>query len=209
VDVSRIYRILAGLVGLGALGVQFALLLERMNGDIAAATLRFFTYFTLLSNIVGAASFLFPSLAPKSAPGRFFARPPVRTAATLYLLVVGAVYHTILASRWDPQGWQLAADIALHTAMPIMMTADWLFITPKRDLRLTLIPPALAFPAAFGAFALAQGAMTGFYPYPFVDVGALGYARVALNLLVLLTLFAGLGAIMTLAGRRFARRTRA
>lgn len=199
---ARNYRACAGLLGLAALAVQFALLLDRMDGDIGAATLRFLTYFTLLSNMAGAAAFLFPALAPRSAAGQFFERPSVRTAAALYLVVVGAVYHAILASRWDPQGWQLAADIVLHTVMPLAIIADWAFLTPKRGVKLTMIPPALLFPLGFGIWALALGAANGFYPYPFLDVTALGYPQVALNLVLLLALFAGLGAAMVLAGRR-------
>ncbi len=198
---ARLYRGAAGLVTLAALGVQYALLVDRMNGDIGAATLRFFTYFTLLSNIIGAAAFVFPALAPRSAPGGFFERPALRTAATLYLLVVGAVYHTILASRWDPQGWQLAADIVLHTAAPLAILIDWLFLTPKRGLKLSMTPPALLFPLAFGLWVLALGAANGFYPYPFLDVTALGYPQVAFNLAVLFAMFAGLCAGMVAAGR--------
>lgn len=199
---TRAYRACAGLVGLAALAVQYGLLLDRMGGDIGAATLRFFTYFTLLSNSIGTAAFLFPALAPKSAPGRFFGAPAVRTASALYLLVVGAVYHAILASQWNPQGWQLAADIALHTVLPLAILADWLFLTSKRDLGLSMIAPALLFPFGFGVWALALGAMNGFYPYPFLDVSALGYPRVALNLAILLAIFAVLGAFMVAAGRR-------
>ncbi len=200
--ITRLYRAAAGLVAVAALGVQYALLLERMGGDAGAATLRFFTYFTLLSNIAGAAAFLFPALAPQSAPGRFFLKPSTRTAATLYLVVVGAVYHAILASQWDPQGLQLAADIALHTIAPLAMLADWLFLTPKRDLRLTMTPPALLFPFAYGLWALALGATNGFYPYPFLNVAELGYPGVAVNLAGLITIFGALGAVMVLAGRK-------
>jgi hypothetical protein len=202
---ARRFRAKAGTACLAALTVPFILLLELLNGDVGAAALRFPPYFTLLSNVAGAAAFLFPALAPQTSAGTFLARPSVRTATTLYLLVVGGVYHTIPANRWDPQGWQLAVDIALHSISPLAMLFDWLFLTPKRGLKLALLPPALVFPAAFGVFALLQGAVTGFYPYPFVDVTALGLARVMLNLLMLLMLFTLLGASMIIAGRRFAR----
>lgn len=198
---ARLFRGAAGLITLGALIVQYALLLERMR-DSSAATLRFLTYFTLLSNSLGAAAFLAPALAPNTAAGRFFARPGVRTAATLYLLVVGAVYHAILASRWDPQGWQLAADIALHTISPIAILIDWLFLTPKRDLSFRLVPPALLFPLGYGLWALALGAWNGFYPYPFLDVKTLGYLAVGFNLAILLAIFAALGGLMVAVGRR-------
>jgi hypothetical protein len=199
---ARLFRGAAGAVALAALIVQYALLLRAMEGDAGAAALRFLTYFTLLSNSFGAAALLCPAVAPGSAAGRFFARPGVRTAAALYLLVVGAVYHAVLASQWDPKGWQLAADIALHTITPAAMLIDWLFLTPKRGLHYRIVPLALLLPLGYGVWALALGAVSGFYPYPFLDVAALGLSRVMLNLLILLTLFAGLGALMVTAGRR-------
>jgi hypothetical protein len=43
------------------------------------------------------------------------------------------------------------------------------------------------------AFTLVRGAAIDWYPYPFVDVVAHGYARVAINCLVVAVLFVGLG----------------
>ena len=46
------------------------------------------------------------------------------------------------------------------------------------------------------AFSLLHGAITGFYPYPFLAVGHLGYERVLLNMGVLMAAFAVLGLIL-------------
>lgn len=201
---ARLYRAAAGLIGVTALVVQFLLLVKLFNGDAGAALLRFLTYFTILSNLMGAAAFLFPAIAPQTAPARFFLKPPVRTAVTLYLVVVGVVYHAILASLWDPKGWQLAVDIALHTVTPLAILIDWLFLTPKRDLSMAYVPRALLFPLGFALWAMALGAANGFYPYPFLDVTALGYPRVLINLAILVALFAVLGALIAALGRRLA-----
>jgi hypothetical protein len=204
-SIASIFRAAAGLIAVAALIVQYWLLVRTFDGDIGAATLRFLNYFTLLSNVVGAAAFLFPALAPGSAAGRYFSRPAVRTAATLYLVVVGVVYHALLASRWDPKGWQLAADVALHTITPVAIVIDWLFLTGKRDLSMAYVPRAVLFPLVFAVWVLILGAVSGFYPYPFLDVAALGYPRVLTNLAILLALFAILGALMAMLGRRIAQ----
>lgn len=200
----NLYRTTAGLICVIALAVQYILLVKLFNGDFGAALLRFLNYFTLLSNILGAAAFLFPTIAPGTSSARFFMKPPVRTAVTLYLVVVGVVYHAILAKLWNPQGWQLATDVALHTVMPPAILIDWLFLTPKRDLSIAYVPRAILFPLGFALWAMALGAVNGFYPYPFLDVTALGYPRVLLNLAILLALFAVLGALMAALGRRLA-----
>ena len=161
-SIASLFRTAAGLIAVAALIVQYWLLVRNLGGDFGAATLRFLNYFTLLSNVVGAAAFLSPALAPGSAPGAYFSRPSVRTAVTLYLVVVGVVYHTLLASRWDPKGWQLAADIALHTIMPVAIVIDWLFLTGKHDLSIAFVPQAVLFPFGFAVWALAIGAVSGF-----------------------------------------------
>lgn len=198
-----LFRAAAGLAGVLALVIQFVLMQTREGGAGPFwAALDFFSYFTILSNIFGAVVMCAAAFAPETPIGRFARDPATRTAATLYLIVVGAVYHAILASQWEPKGWQLFADILLHTLTPVAMVADWLLFTPKRDVALSNVARWLLFPAGYGAYALARGALTGFYPYPFLEVGTLGYPQVLLNLVVLLAIFAGLGATLVVAGRR-------
>jgi hypothetical protein len=48
----------------------------------------------------------------------------------------------------------------------------------------------------YAALSLLHGAVTGFYPYPFLEVGQLGYERVLLNMGVLMAAFAVLGLIL-------------
>ena len=48
----------------------------------------------------------------------------------------------------------------------------------------------------YAAFSLLHGAVTGFYPYPFLEVRQLGYERVLLNMGLLTAAFAVLGLIL-------------
>jgi hypothetical protein len=81
--------------------------------------------------------------------------------------------------------------------MPLLFVLDWLLFVPKGTLRFRDIPTWLVFPAIYVAWTFLHGAVSGFYPYPFVDVGALGYARVGLNVIGLFALFLLLGIAMT------------
>lgn len=202
---AQLFRAAAGAVAVWALAVQFMLLVQRFDGDVGAAALRFFNYFTILSNLVGATAFLAPAFIASSRLGRFFSLSGVRTAVTLYLVVVGVVYHAILAPLWEPKGWQLAVDIVLHTVTPAAMTADWLFLTPKRNLSAAYVRHAVLFPLGYAAWALSIGGATGFYPYPFIDANKLAVARIGFNIVVLLGLFAVLGALLAALGRRLAQ----
>lgn len=52
------------------------------------------------------------------------------------------------------------------------------------------------------AFALVRGELIDYHPYPFVDVNAYGYARVALNSAVISLLFLALAMTAVAVDRR-------
>ena len=54
----------------------------------------------------------------------------------------------------------------------------------------------MLYPVGYAAFSLLHGAVTGFYPYPFLEVRQLGYERVLLNMGLLTAAFAVLGLIL-------------
>ena len=56
-------------------------------------------------------------------------------------------------------------------------------------------------PLAYAAWTLMHGALTGFYPYPFLQVGILGYEHVLRNMAILLVVFGGLGLLLVALDR--------
>jgi hypothetical protein len=67
---------------------------------------------------------------------------------------------------------------------------------PKGTVSARSVPYWLLSPLGYAAFSLIHGAVTGFYPYPFLSVMQLGYARALLNMSVLTAAFAVLGLIL-------------
>ncbi|MEQ1930039.1 MAG: Pr6Pr family membrane protein [Parvularculaceae bacterium] len=197
----RFFRAFVGIAGLGGLALQYGLHLARAGESPVAATVGFFSYFTIIGNCIGAAVMLSAALAPKSAFGRFSLRPGVRTAATLYLVLIGFVYHAILAAQWNPQGLALFSDQILHTLTPLAFAVDWILFTEKRELRLRMAPAWAVVPALYGAYTMARGALTGLYPYWFFEVDNLGLVRVLMNMGILIAVFAIGGAGMVFLGR--------
>ena len=192
-----------GAVGLLSLLAQYWLMLQGGRFDsFVGATFAFFSYFTILTNILATAALLAPTLAPSTFAGRALSRPFVRAAIAVYIVIVALVYHTVLASQWNPQGLQFIVDKSLHYVMPVAFLADWLLFSEKGNLRLQDAPKALAFPIAFAIWTLGRGLVVETYPYPFLNVNALGYPAVFLNLLVLMGVFLGLMAFAIFVGRR-------
>ncbi|MBA3906990.1 MAG: Pr6Pr family membrane protein [Pseudonocardiales bacterium] len=71
-----------------------------------------------------------------------------------------------------------------------------------------MVALSLLFPVGWLVFTLVRGALIGWYPYPFLQVGELGYGRVALNSAGITLLFLGLAACYRGIDRFLSRRTR-
>ena len=206
---ARLYRAVFACVGWFAVALQYGVTLaENPDSSASELTLNFFSYFTILSNILVALALTAPVVAPNSRLGRWFASEGVRAAMAMYIVVVGVVYHFLLAPTWNPQGLALLGNSLLHYVMPAAFVLDWLLFAPKG--RLNWKDPAkwLIFPLIYGGWTLIQGALSGWWPYPFVDVGALGLGRVLLNFIGLLIFFLIVGLTVVAIDRTFGRRDR-
>lgn len=157
-------------LALSALGLQYALLLRLAPDGIALATLRFLSYFTILSNLLVAAA----CAAVASGAGGWLVRPRALGGIALYIAITGLVYVLVLRQLWQPQGLQWWADAGLHYAVPLAYLAWWLAAAPHGGLRVRDVAAWLLFPLAYLGWTLVRGAWLGEYPYPFIDVAALG-----------------------------------
>jgi len=197
-DPLRAWRLLAAAVVWFGVVLQYVLMVAGEDAARAAvSTVRFFSYFTILSNIAVGLVLAAPALAPGSRLALWARRAGTRVAAGVYIAVTGAIYHWLLAGLWDPKGWQLVADTLLHTAAPLLYLADLLAFPPREAARWSQAWKALAFPAAFGAWTLLHGAISGFYPYPFLDVAKRGYPAVLVTMVAMSAGFYALTLLLT------------
>lgn len=199
-----------------ALGWTALILQLYLNVSIASADgtgsavglLRYFSFFTILTNILVALVFTFPLLAHSSRPAAFFARPDVVAAVTVYIVIVGLVYSLLLRALWNPTGLQLVADRLLHDVIPPALALYWLVFTPRGHTRWSHAAAWLLYPLVYFLYLLLLGAITRYYPYPFIDVGKLGYERVLLNSAGILVAFVAIGLIVVAADRALGRTRR-
>lgn len=206
---DRGWRIAFALVGWATLAAQYVLMIASApTSEIAARTLNFFSYFTILTNVLVALAMTLPVVAGETAVGRFAASNPARAAVTMFAVVVGVVYHLLLAATWQPTGLQLWVDQGLHTVMPLALLIDWLFLTPRTRLGWREPLRWLVFPVVYGAWTLLHGGLSGWWPYWFVDVGELGLERTAINFAGLLAFFAVVGLGVVAIDRMLAARDR-
>ncbi len=182
-------RLVVAVVAVLGMYLSFNHGLHTRVADPAVRIVHFLSYFTILTNGIVALAMALPSLAPRSLAGRFLDRPPVRTAIAGYIIIVAAVYHVMLAPLWEPTGLNLIAQVILHTIIPIAFVLDWLVFTRRGATPWRIGLTALALPLLYGAWTLAHGALTAFYPYPFLDAGEIGHAQVLMNMVALTILF--------------------
>jgi len=203
---AHAFAAVVGMVSLASLVLQYALLYALTRDTIgpAAATVRFFSYFTILSNI---GVVLVAVHAITGRPG-FFAHARTRAVVMLYIGVTGCVYLLVLRHLWQPQGAQWWADSGLHYATPLLYGSWWLWFAPHgrvgwNDLRWWLL-----FPAVYPAWALLCGAWVHEYPYPFIDVDRLGAMTVTRNALLVFAPFLLAGAALVVIDRMSGRKRR-
>ena len=203
------WRAAFAVVGWAALALQYGLMISAPpEAAVITRTVNFFSFFTILTNLLVALAMTLPVIAAGSRPGRWAESEGIRAGVTMYAVVVGLVYHFLLHATWSPQGWSWVANIALHYVMPAAILIDWLVFTPNGRLRWMDAIRWLAFPLAYGAWTLLHGAISGWYPYWFIDVGRLGLGPALLNFGGLLIFFAIVGLIVVAIDRTLGRRDR-
>lgn len=201
---ARAWRIVFAIVGWAGLVAQYALSLEAGTRSLLGSTVVFFSYFTILTNVLVALALTAPALAPDSRLGRWTASEGVRAALAMYIAVVGLIYHLLLDATWNPQGLLFYVNQMLHTVMPVAFMLDWLVFVPKGRLRWIDPVKWLAYPLLYGLFTAIHGLMIGWYPYWFIDIGALGWGPALVNFGALLAVFLVLGLIVVALDRGLA-----
>jgi hypothetical protein len=101
------------------------------TGDIV----KFFSFFTIQSNLIAAAVFLVQAAHGARWPTPL-AGDVARGASLLYLATTGIVYHLLLAQEASPEEGSVSwIDNVLHRIMPLAVVVDWLIQPPTTRLR--------------------------------------------------------------------------
>lgn len=166
----------------------------------------FISYFTILSNLLVAIGLTCTSIFRSNQLGSFFSLVTVQSAIALYIFIVGLVYNLILRGIWEPKGWQLIVDNLLHVIVPLLYTLYWFLFIPKGKLHWKNGITWTVFPFLYLIYTLIRGHFTHWYPYPFMDVTQLGYAKVALNVSFMIIAFFLVGLLLITINRSLAKK---
>ncbi|MEO5664333.1 MAG: Pr6Pr family membrane protein [Nocardioides sp.] len=206
---ARWWHLLTALVATFALVLQLVLvwqghliLDEVKPPSLGERLVRFFGYFTILSNALVAYS------AWTIALGRdrdtLWWRL-LRLDGLIGITVTFVVVQVLLKGTYELDGADLLADNLLHVVVPALAVIGWLVFGPRHRVRRSDLLPALAFPVAWLVYTLIRGEIVDWYPYPFLDAGKHGYGQVAATCLAIAVLFIGLAALAWKGDERLSR----
>jgi len=161
-----------------------------------------FCFFTIQSNLIVGVTSLLLALNPNRSSTVF---NTFRLTGVVAIAVTGIVFHAVLARLLDLESWALVANNLVHTVVPVMAVLGWLMFGPRGRTSRRVMWLSVLFPVAWLIFVLIRGPIVHFYPYPFVDVIKLGYARVLINCVWVAVLYLGMAAGAAALDRRLAR----
>ncbi|RUZ81531.1 hypothetical protein EN943_00265 [Mesorhizobium sp. M7A.F.Ca.US.006.01.1.1] len=159
------------MTGWAGIAIHFnALVSGPMSWPLAVWTL--IGYFTITTNLLVAIVLTGVALGVAA-----FKSPSLLAGTLLSILLVGIVYALLLRGLRELTAGSELANILLHQATPLMVTAFWLVFVGKGVLRWR--DPLLwaLYPLGYFLYALARGAVDGHYPYPFINVAEIGLPR--------------------------------
>lgn len=193
-------------VALAALCLQFvlvikgdAILVDHDPPNLAERVVRFFAYFTVESNILVLVTTARLARDPAYDGPRWRV---VRIAAVSGIAVTGLVHWFLLRPLLHLHGADQVADKLLHLVVPILAVLGWLVFGPRPRIEWSGCLRAAVWPLAWLAVILVSGAVTGWYPYPFLDHREHSWGHVAVVCLGILVLFFALFAGMREYDRR-------
>jgi hypothetical protein len=137
-------------------------------------SVNYFLFMTVMSNILVALTMTAALLPKGNQLTQFFKRPQTQSAVLVYITVVFAGYHFLLADLFHHTGLNYWADMSLHYFIPLLYAVYWIFLNKKTELHFRLIGKWLIFPSIYLVFSMVRGAIDGYYPYPFLDFEKVG-----------------------------------
>ncbi|MES2797220.1 MAG: Pr6Pr family membrane protein [Bacteroidota bacterium] len=185
---------------------QYYLMIENRVASIFETTIRFFSFFTILTNSLIAIYFSLSLLKKRNGFLSNIDKPGTLTAIAVYITIVGLVYQIVLRHIWDPTGIQMIVDELLHSVIPLLVFIFWYLYEESKLVQYKQIVQWLIYPFIYLIYILIRGAYSNFYPYPFVDVVSLGLIQVLLNSIGLIVFFIIISVVYIKIGKVIKRR---
>lgn len=198
VEVPVWWRILRGLLGLLILAALTQTVVTSFQDGTAAQNI---SYFTFESNLLLALVLVIGALVARRRLPSWW--DTLRGAAAFYLVMTGLIYAVVIAPLSELLVWDIGwTGVVLHRVAPVLALIDWAAAPIARRAGWSRPLLWLIYPVLYLGLTWVRGAITGWYPYDFLDpTGPGGWGMVAVMTVVVLVAFLVVGALLHLIGR--------
>lgn len=184
-----------------ALPTQFYLLINSSEFSIFGAIVRFFSFFTVLTNSIVAICAGVLLFGKKYRIYNFFHKNTTMTAITVYIVIVGLVYNILLRHLQTLEGMHRITTEIFHNVVPLLFIVYWAFFVSKQNMPWKSIFVWLIYPLIYVVFTLLHGEFTNFYPYPFINIDKLGFIKAMQNAIFVIIAFIILSSVLIGIGK--------
>lgn len=203
-------RLIWGLVRLALAAVTIAAIVAQLLASLTYATehdqhvptvvANFFSFFTVLSNLIGVVALLIGGIWLLVRGGRVWHEPRVVSllllSASTFMITTGVVYNVLLRGIPLPQGTTVPwSNEVLHLIGPIVFLLDVLLRVARRPQPARWAGIVVIFPIVWVIYTMGRGEFitspaTGqpwWYPYPFLNpyIQPQGYLGVTMWVIII------------------------
>jgi hypothetical protein len=159
-------RIAAGLLVFASIATQIG---DKLLNDVFKPE-EYFSYFTIQTSLGNIVVFLIGGWLALRQPKDPLLFTSVRMSMVAYAVVTAVVYAALLRNI-PPEGYVGIGwpNEVLHVGIPIFIALDWLLAPGRPRVPWRVLSVSLIYPAAWLTFTLLRGALTLWYPYPFLE----------------------------------------
>jgi hypothetical protein len=161
------------LIGVGLLGSVIWQVTDRIANGIFRPS-EYFAYFSIVTAIVAGLFLITTSfgLMLKIEDTKWV--EIARLSMAVALIVVGVVYHALLAdaandARDGDYAWPVLPNEIIHTYAPILAAIEYLISVKAFRIRLRAFVWVAIFPLIWLVFSIVRGSATNWWPYWFIN----------------------------------------
>jgi hypothetical protein len=169
----------AGILRLGAGLLVLSAIVTQVTADLLHRSFspgEYFSYFTIESSMMNVVVLLVGGVLALRRQRDTELFTSVRVAILSYAVITALVYNVLLRDLpgdggFEPPSW---CNEAMHVWVPVFILLDWALSPGRLRVPWRRLWLVVSYPLAWLAFTMVRGAVTGWYPYPFLDPGGRG-----------------------------------
>ena len=198
-------RHIAGILSIGAGVFVLAALITQITDQVSVGRFEpteYFAFFTIQTAMINIVVMIAGGIMALRIDRDTQLYTAIRASIFSYALVTAAVYNLLLRDVPNDDGYigPVWPNELLHVWIPIYIALDWLLAPGRVRVAWTTLWLAVSFPIVWVAVTMLRGAVTGWYPYPFLEPegpnGVIGVVMYVLGISVFIITIAAVAVII-------------